>query len=69
MDNGEGANGGPYASSSGRSILGHKKGNLNQYQGPTNLIGTSISYPTQLSVQPCKATALSTVSRWIAKVP
>ena len=28
MDNVEGANGGSYASSSGRSIIGHKKGNL-----------------------------------------
>ena len=30
MDNGEGANGGPYASSGGRSILGHKKGNRSE---------------------------------------
>ena len=52
IDNGEGANGGPYASSGGRSILGHKKGEfepspmLNQYQGPINLTGTYVGCPT-----------------------
>ena len=32
IDNGEGANGGSYASSGGRSFLRHKKGNLNHAQ-------------------------------------
>ena len=32
MDSREGANGGPYASSGGRSFLGHKKENLNHAQ-------------------------------------
>ena len=32
MDSGEGENGGSYASSGGRSFLGHKKGNLNHAQ-------------------------------------
>ena len=32
MNSEEGTNGGPYASSGGRSFLGHKKGNLNHAQ-------------------------------------